>query len=370
MKTRGIAPAVASAILGIGLAVAPALAQAPSSAPFTYENPGAFSYPYFDGTREQTITELRDPAIIREGDTYYLVFTHFPFTHHTSRDPAKVDYNSSPGIRLYSSKDLRTWTFENWLVKSSELPENCPYKHRFWAPEIHKIGGRFYAIFYADNWIKDEYNSAGKMGYVAFIGVADKITGPYGHFSWLKGGGCDTTIFADTDGTVYAVMPFGDEFLQRADLSGIDRNEIRLVGERRQIVARDNHDVGKTTSPDYLEGPWMIKRNGKYICFTAAPYKPPGRGSAPTETPPDLAPGYWVGAAVADTIQGPYKKTPQVFLGGHIAVFEGPDGKEWYVYRGEAGGRAQGRLCIDPVTFDDDGSVKPSTPSTGPVTVP
>ena len=79
---------------------------APSS--FTYQNPLVFSYPYFDGTRERTITELRDPAIIREGDTYYLVFTHFPFTHHTSRDPGKPDYNSSPGIRLYSSTDLRS----------------------------------------------------------------------------------------------------------------------------------------------------------------------------------------------------------------------------------------------------------------------
>jgi hypothetical protein len=29
-----------------------------------------------------------------------------------------------------------------------------------------------------------------------------------------------------------------------------------------------------------------------------------------------------------------------------------------------------GRLCIDPIQFDDDGSVKPFMPSTTPVTVP
>jgi hypothetical protein len=50
--------------------------------PFIYQNPVGFSYPYFDGTNEMTTSELRDPAIIREGDTYYLVFTHFPFCHH------------------------------------------------------------------------------------------------------------------------------------------------------------------------------------------------------------------------------------------------------------------------------------------------
>jgi beta-xylosidase len=345
-------------------------AQPDAKATFTYQNPIDFSYPYFDGIRERTITELRDPAIIREGDTYYLVFTHFPFTHHTSRDPNKVDYNSSPGIRLYSSKDLKTWKFENWLVKSSELPENCPYKHRYWAPEIHKFGNRFYVIFYADNWIKDEYNSDGKMGYVAFVGVADRVTGPYEHISWLKGGGCDTTLFGDTDGKTYAIMPFGNEYLQEADLTGIDKGNIKLVGERKMIVSRDNSDVGKTTSPAYLEGPWMIKHNGKYICFTAAPYPGKRRGAAAsTNAVADLASGYWVGAAAADNIWGPYKKNPQVFLGGHINTFTGPDGKEWYSYRGESGGKAQGRLCIDPVQFNEDGSIQPSKPSAEPITL-
>lgn len=328
------------------VATSPANAERPG-------NPLDFGYPYFDGGRERTITELRDPAIIREGDTYYLVFTHYPFTHHTSRDPAKPDYNSSPGIRLYSSKDLKSWKSESWLVKSSALPEDCPYKHRFWAPEIHKFGSRFYLIFYADNWIRDEYNSDGKIGYVAFVGVAERVTGPYRHISWLKGAGCDTSLFQDDDGKTYAIMPFGNEYIQEVDLRNIDRGEIRLTGERRLIVSRDNSDVGKRTSPDYMEGPWMIKRQGKYVLFTAAPYK-----KSTDDSPQDLAPGYWVGAAVADNIWGPYKKDPQVFPGGHIAVFKGPDGKEWFSYRGEAGGKAQGRLCVDPIPFHADGSVK------------
>lgn len=363
--------ALAAAGLVVGLdcssmdlnAVEQSLAAPASNGVFTPQNPIDFSYPYFDGTKDRTITELRDPAIIREGDTYYLVFTHFPFTHHTSRDASKPDLNSSPGIRLYSSKDLKSWKFENWLVKSSELPENCPYKHRFWAPEIHKMNGRFYVVFYADNWIKDEYNSEGKMGYIAFVGVADKVTGPYEHISWLKGGGCDTSLFGDDDGRTYAIMPFGNEYIQEADLTGIDHGDIKLIGERRMVVARDNGDVGKKTSPDYMEGPWLMKHNGKYVLFTASPYKQPKDEKG---EPADLAPGYWVGTAVADNILGPYKKNPQVFLGGHIAVFTGPDGRDWFAYRGESGGKAQGRLCIDPIPFNDDGSVKPFSPSVAP----
>lgn len=358
MGRRGVKVVILFAILVTGL-------RAQIQSGDGLQNPLDFSYPYFDGIRERAITELRDPAIIREGDTWYLVFTHFPFTHHTSRDAAQPDWNSSPGIRLYSSKDLKNWKFENWLLKSSELPENCPYKHRFWAPEIRKIGGRFYLVFYSDNWIKDEYNSDGKMGYVAFVGVADKITGPYEHISWLKGAGCDTSLFGDDDGKTYAFMPFGDVFIQEVNLNGIEKGDIKLVGERKMIVARDNSDAGRKTSPEYLEGPWMIKRGGKYLLFTAAPYKEAEKDGKPFDkvSAADLSPGYWVGVAEADTILGPYRKQPQVFLGGHIAVFTGPDGREWFSYRGESGGKAQGRLCVDPIPFECDGSIKPFVPT-------
>jgi len=362
---------ITTQILALALLLAGACihAQPASPLPFTYQNPIDFSYPYYDGTKERKITELRDPAIIREGDTYYLTFTVFPFTHSDSRQADKPDYNSPPGIMLYSSPDLKSWKFEKWLVKSSELPEDCPYKHRFWASEIHKINGRFYLIFTADNWIKDEYNKGGKIGaYVAFVGVANKVTGPYEHITWLKAAGCDSTLFGDDDGKTYAIMPFGNEYIQEVDLSGIDQGDIKLVGQRKSIVARDNRDVGKQTSPDYLEGPWMIKRNGKYSLFTAAPYRGPKRGEQRL-APLDLAQGYWVGAAVAEHIWGPYKKQPQGFLGGHIAVFTGPDGKDWFSYRGESGGKAQGRLCIDPIQFNEDGSIKASAPSTGAITV-
>lgn len=39
-------------------------------------------------------------------------------------------------------------------------------------------------------WIKDEYNKGGKIGaYVAFESVADNVTGPYRHITWLNGAG-------------------------------------------------------------------------------------------------------------------------------------------------------------------------------------
>ena len=134
------------------------------------------------------------------------------------------------------------------------------------------------------------------------------------------------------------------------------------------IVSRDNKDVGRRTSPDYLEGPWMIKRLGKYILFTAAPYRE--LKSAPQTSDTAQPGGRRTGsAAVAGDIWGPYKKQPQVFLGGHIAVFQGPDSKEWFSYRGEAGGKSQGRLCLDPIQFTETGMIAPFPPSTKRVVI-
>ena len=109
-------------------------------------------------------------------------------------------------------------------MRSSDLPENCPYKHRFWAPEIHKINGKYH-LFHA-------------------------------------------AIYRDK-----------------------------------------NH-------PDWL--------------------------------------GYHTGVAVADSVLGPYQKDSRgrIFEGGHLAVFDGPDGGRWFSYRGEARNQARGLLCADPFDLD------------------
>jgi len=99
--------------------------------------------------------EVRDPCIIRKATPITSsspISVPQPRGESAQRAEPRAD---RPGIALYSSKDLKAWKLKNWLMKSSELPEDCPYKNRFWAPEIHKIGGKFYLIFTADNWLKE-----------------------------------------------------------------------------------------------------------------------------------------------------------------------------------------------------------------------
>ena len=136
------------------------------------------------------------------------------------------------GIRLYSSHDLTHWKAENWLLKSSELPTDCPYKHQFWAPEIHQFGKRFYLIFGGSNWVAEKYNIGGRMGYYQFVGVADKITGPYRHFVALKGPGVDTSLFQDDDGKTYVVWPRNE--INAVDLTQIDRDIVTVGPHSRR----------------------------------------------------------------------------------------------------------------------------------------
>lgn len=345
MNTRSIRRLCLLALIGLTAATA-------SCEPCFHSNPLPFQYQ--EGQSEPR-REVRDPCIIRDGDTYYLTFTMWPFRNREEQRLSEPDQGGSPGIALYASKDLQAWSFVKWLVKASELPENSPYKNRFWVPEIHKINNRYYLIFTADNWLQKAYNPAGSWGTAGhcFVGVADSVTGPYEHITWVRGGTCDMTLFGDGDGQVYAVKPKRDVFIQKIDLGQLAQNRIAWAGPEERVVACNNADIGLAASPEYLEGPWLEKIGNTYCLFYAASYR--------DASCPELR-GYRTGVAYADSPRGPWRKDPrgQVFFGGHAALFDGPDGRKWISYRWEKDGRACGRLCADPLALDGQGRVQAS----------
>ncbi|MES2660532.1 MAG: family 43 glycosylhydrolase [Verrucomicrobiota bacterium] len=328
--------------------IVPAVATA-AEPPFTWTNPLPFQY-----TEGQTEArrEVRDPCIIRDGDTWYLVHTMWPFANREEKKLELPNNGSSPGIALYQSKDLKDWSFVNWLVKSSDLPENSPYKHRFWAPEIHKLNGKFHLVFTADNWLKKEVNPHREFASAgwAFVGVADKITGPYQHITGIPDGACDTTLFADDKGSTFAVMPKHDLFIRPIDLTGLDKGVVRWLGPEKKILNCDSSDTDLTLSPAYLEGPWVEKIGARYHLFYAELFKEGG---------------YWTGVASADSPLGPWIKDRRgkIFPGGHLAVFDGPDGRKWVSYRIEHRNESRGLLAIDPVEVDAAGKVRVLGPS-------
>lgn len=340
--------------IGPGLLALFLLAVASADEPFTWSNPLPFHYA--EGQTEMR-REVRDPCIIRVGDTWHLVFTMWPFRNREEARLAEPNQGGSPGIGMYSSKDLKEWKFEKWLVRSEELPDDSPYKNRFWAPEIHRMGGRFYLIFTADNWSKKEANAAGSWGAAgyAFVGIADQVDGPYRNITYIEGAGCDTSLFEDTDGRTYALIPRQHIDIQQIDLTGIDHGEVKLLGKPVTVVSADNRDIGIAANPEYLEGPWMERIGGRNFLFYAAFHKDPAF--------PEWI-GYHTGVAVADKVMGPYKKDDRgrIFTGGHLAVFDGPDGRKWFSYRGETDNAARGLLAIDPLEVTPAGRVEVAGP--------
>jgi xylan 1,4-beta-xylosidase len=213
-------------------------------------------------------TELRDPCIIRDGDRWYAVFTMWPFRPRDEKHFADPDMGSSPGIRMYSTADFVSWKDEGWLVKSSDLPADCPYKHQFWAPEIRKVGTTFHLVFTASNWNAKEHKL--QEGYYAFIGIADKVTGPYQHITKVPNGPCDSSLFADAKGDFYLAMPHKTISVQKVDLSRIREGVITREGKDTMALVCDADADGAI--PEYLEGPWVELINGKYHLFYAANY--------------------------------------------------------------------------------------------------
>lgn len=109
---------------------------------------------------------VRDCQVFREGDKWFMTATAWP---HWPRQKSWGILNS--GVLLHSSEDLLSWTFERVV-----LPRGDPTKwdqRRFWAPEIHQINGRWYALFNASN------PDRGYSGQHADFAVADDLMGPY-----------------------------------------------------------------------------------------------------------------------------------------------------------------------------------------------
>ena len=308
---------------------------------------------YVSGSKPRD--SLRDPAIIQDHGVYYIVYTMWPFRNYTDRDSSLPDYGSSPGIALYSSRNLKKWKLENWILKSSELPRDCPYKHQFWAPEIHKIGARYYIIFGASNWIDAKYNVGGRMGYYQFVGVSDHVTGPYSHFTALKGPGVDTSLFEDDDGQTYVVWPRNQ--IHPVDLTKINQGVVEVGPALSQAAVPDDFKAIGKPVPETIEGPYMIKHAGTYYLFFAETYRGPN--------------GFYdTGVATSKSLYGPWRLDPRwrVFPGGHQAEFVGPDGGWWTAYRHEESPAAPW-LSIDPIPFGAGGEVQ-VTPTVGPASLP
>ena len=295
--------------------------------------------PYISDEKANLVT-MRDPMIMVLGDAYYLTGTQPPYW----------EGEVNEGVRLWSSKDLVSFTDHGLILKRSDMPKHLWCRDRFWAPELFDGGdGWIYLTFNCRNESEDykHIHSAG-------LARAKEVTGPYeiitrdGSLTEDRGRSNDATLFRDDDGTVWLGCNIKGETrtqtLQPIDLS------TGALGE--QILVCGTGAEGEWDSIG-VEGACIVKRHGIYFHWYSS-----------------WTNGYNAGVLTADNLRGPWRKSPDNpilvsndiwHLAGHNHSFVGLDGKDYFIFHAflrEPDGEDLPRIFIRRVDYLPDGGVR------------
>lgn len=273
-----------------------------------------------------------DVSVIEDGGKYYM-------------------YCSGGGA--WVSSDLYSWEFH----KVDHIPV---------APDVCKYNGKFYLTGNSDH-----------------IFVADNPLGPFEDMGGYKNtgtpdegwrGGFDTKMFVDDDNQPYLFWPgrgvsgiYGVK-LDPNDVSKFVGKPVHLFGFNPMHKWERYGDANEYPTVAWIEGPWIIKRNGIYYIEYSA-------SGTQWKT---YAQGYYT----ATSPLGPYTYAPNnpltrrtdgfVTGPGHGSIIKGPDGNWWQFYTIvlQYNGR---RIGMDKITFDENGLMScevTDTPQLAPLAKP
>lgn len=274
-----------------------------------------------------------DPEGIVFGDKYWIFPTRsLPFEEQVSFD-------------AFSSPDLKTWTLHENIIDTVEVKWA---KRAMWAPSIIEKDEKYYFFFSANNIFNDGEGGIG-------VAVADSPEGPYKDLlgkplidKIINGAQpIDQFVFEDKDGKYY--LYYG---------GWKHCNVGKLNNDFTGFVPFDDGDMFKEVTPEnYVEGPFMFIRNGKYYFMW----------SEGDWTKDD----YCVAYSIADNPMGPFKRIGKVLqsdknigtgAGHHSVIFEKESGLCYIVYHRHPVGSTDGNqrvVCMDEMFFDENGYIKP-----------
>lgn len=261
-------------------------------------------------------------------------------------------YRSQVFLDAFSSKDMVTWKKHSHILDTTSI--KWAYM-AMWAPSIVKKDKKYYLFFSANdiqsklrNGKADDHN--GGIG----VAVADKPEGPYkDHLGkplinqfYNNAQPIDQFVFQDKDKQYYIIY------------GGWGRcNIAKLNNDFTQLVPFEDGNLVKEITPkNYVEGPTMFIRNGKYYLMWS-------EGGWTNGT-------YKVAYGVSDSVFGPFERLNTVLEAdesiatgaGHHSVINIPNTDEWYmVYHRRPIpnlDRDHRVVCIDRMFFEKDGTIK------------
>lgn len=274
-----------------------------------------------------------DPEAIIYNNTYWIYPTY------------SAPYDEQIKFDAFSSKDLATWTKHPNILDNKEVKWA---KRAMWAPSVIENNGKYY-FFFAANDVHP-----GQVGGIG-VAVADRPEGPYKDLLGkplindnVNGAQpIDQYVFKDKDGTFY--MYYG---------GWKHCNVVKLSDDFTKLLPFDDGSFYKEVTPkDYVEGPTMFIRNGKYYFMW----------SEGGWTGPD----YKVAYAIADNPLGPFERIDTILEqdahvatgAGHHSIIKAPNEDKYYiVYHRRPLGKTSAHdrvTCIDEMKFDQDGKILP-----------
>lgn len=276
-----------------------------------------------------------DPEGIIYGDTYWIYPTY------------SAPYEKQVFMDAFSSKDLVNWTKHERIIDTAEVKWA---KRAMWAPGVISMDGKYYLFFAANDVHEGEIGGIG-------VAISDRPEGPFKDLlgkpliNEIVNGAqpIDQYLFKDSDGTYY--MYYG---------GWGHCNVVKLSDDFTGLVPFEDGSMFKEVTPkDYVEGPFMFIRDGKYYFMW----------SEGGWTGPD----YRVAYAIADSPLGPFKRVgtileqdPEIATGaGHHSVIHHAEKDLWYiVYHRRPKGETDPNYrvtCIERMYFDENGMIKPVT---------
>lgn len=250
-------------------------------------------------------------------------------------------------FNVFSSPDLVQWTKHS---RALDVKDVSWAAYALWAPSAVEHRGRYY-LFFGANDIKNN-DQLGGIG----VAVADRPEGPFRDalgrplIGKIHNGAqpIDQMVFRDDDGTHY--IYYG---------GWKHANVAKLAPDLLGIVPFEDGSLFKeiTPSPDYVEGSFMIKRNGVYYLMWSE-----GEWTAAD---------YSVAYAMGSSPVGPFKPMGKILAqdgriargAGHHSVLNIPGTDDWYIaYHRRPLTTHDGNhreLAIEHLQFNPDGTIRP-----------
>jgi beta-xylosidase len=258
----------------------------------------------------------------------------------------RPSYGIQTFFNAFSSPDLVNWTKHEHVLDVANVAWAA---YAVWAPSVIEAKGKYYMFFSVN-----DIQSDGEMGGIG-LAVSDTPGGPFKDaigkplIAKFHNGAqpIDPFAFRDKDGQVY--LYYG---------GWKHCNVVKLSADLKSIMPHGDGSIYKEiTPPGYVEGSFMIERNGTYYLMW----------SEGGWTGPDYSVAYAMGPAPT----GPFKPMGKILAQdfriargeGHHSVVNVPGTDEWYIAyhrrpldtdRGE-----HRQLAIDRMVFNKDGTIRP-----------